>query len=349
MPTTLKNAKDFGINTFVGLTTCDCRFTAMVNEAQQRLLNCGRWWGAYKRIRICVNDGCIVWPREVSAIDAISICQETLPIRNAWYEFLSDVMPPATGDCGCDRMSLLDRDTVPIPANLSTTGSFIAVYPSTASDVGKHILFQGYDQNGVFVRSSGTGVWIDGESLLISSPFNQTATQWLKNGLTGIQKDLTNGPLLVYEYNGADAPGTLLATLAPNETNTVYRRSFVNGLPESCCSRPCSPCTTTDGCNPVVPDCSGVTVTAIARMEFIPARVDTDWLIIGNLPALKHEMKCIYYEDRHEQERAEVEHQHALKRLREELDTKTGTRERITANVNIWGTAKLSYRTAGFI
>src|SRR6188474_3058623 len=103
MPTTRKNAKDYGINTFVGLTTCDCRFTAMVNEAQQRLLNCGRWWGAYKRIRICVNDGCIVWPREVSAIDAISICQETLPIRNAWYEFLSDVMPPATGDCGCDR------------------------------------------------------------------------------------------------------------------------------------------------------------------------------------------------------------------------------------------------------
>jgi hypothetical protein len=352
MPSTLKNAKDYGINTFVGLTTCDCRFTNMVNEAQQRLLNCGRWWGTYKRIRICVRAGCIVWPREVSAIDAIQLCRENLPIRNAWYEFLGDVIPPALGTCCNDRMNLLDRGTVSIPINIATTGNYIAVYPSTSSDVGKKILFQGTDQNGVTVRSSTTGIWVDGEYLTIASPFNQTATRWLANGITGIQKPVTNGALLVYEYNGVDAPGTLLATLQPSETNTVYRQTFINNLPANCCPQPCAPCNPAgDGCAPALPDCTtgGLTVTAIARMEFIPARVDSDWLIIGNLAALKAEMRSIYLENTDEQSRAEIEHKKALRFLREELDTKVGTRERVTANVDIWGTAKLSRVMHGFI
>jgi len=351
MPSTLKTIKDSGINTFLGLATCDCRFISMVNEAQQRLLNCGRWWGAFKRIRICVRGGCITWPREVAAIDAIQICRENLPIRNGWYEFQVDVAPPTLGDCGCDRMSLLDRDVVPSPANIATTGSYLAVYPTIASDAGKKILFQGYDKNGVYVRTSTTGVWVNGEYLNVLSPFNQTATQWLKDGLTGIQKDKTNGSLLVYEYNGADAPGVLLTTLYPWETAPAYRRSFVNNLPEVCCARPCSPCDpASEGCSTALPGCDdGITVTAIARLEFIPASVDSDWLIIGNVAALKHELRCLYYEDRQNQKQANVEHALALARLREELDTRTGGRERVTANVDLWGTAKFSKVTYGFI
>lgn len=351
MSSTLKNIKDSGINTFLGLATCDCRFTSLVNEAQQRLLNCGRWWGTYKRMRICARDGCIVWPREVMTIEAIQICRENVPVRNAWYEFQSNVRPPILGDCGCERMNLLDRGTVPIPINIATTGNYIAVYPSTASDAGKKILFQGFDKNGVEVRTSTTGVWVNGEYLTVASPFNQTATQWLKNGITGIQKELTNGSLLVYEYDGSNAPGVLLATLAPWETNTEYRRSFVTHLPEQCCPTPCAPCTPTgDGCEPALPGCDdAITLTAIARLEFIPVRVESDWLIIQNIAALKSEMRSIYYENRHEESLAEMEHAKALRFLREEMDTRARTRERITANVSLFGTAKFKHIVQGFV
>jgi len=84
------------------------------------------------------------------------------------------------------------------------------------------------------------------------------------------------------------------------------------------------------------------------RLEFIPAVVDSDWLFIGNLQAIKHMMKAIQKEDRNQYTEAEREIQLALRALRNELEAYSPN-ERSVINVQPWGSAKIEYRFGGFI
>ena len=99
MRKTLAQAKNSTIAQAVGLATCDERFVQLLNEAQARLADMGKWWGTYKKLRICVTAGCITWPREVKTIEAMNLCGYNIPIQNQWYEFQTDERAPRTG-CG---------------------------------------------------------------------------------------------------------------------------------------------------------------------------------------------------------------------------------------------------------
>ena len=77
------------------------------------------------------------------------------------------------------------------------------------------------------------------------------------------------------------------------------------------------------------------------RLEFIPAIVDSDWLFIGNLQAIKHMMKAIQKEDRNQYQEAEREIQLALRSLRNELEAYSPN-ERSVINVQPSEFMKLS-------
>ena len=118
----------------------------------------------------------------------------------------------------------------------------------------------------------------------------------------------------------------------------MYRRYYLHKLPWSCCDVqiPSNPCVA-----PLVPP--SVTITAMAKLEFIPAARLTDWLIIGNIPALIEECKAIRYSDMDSEKSPALEeksHRRAIKMLNDELTHYLGT-EMPAVNLAPFGTARL--------
>ncbi len=137
---------------------------------------------------------------------------------------------------------------------------------------------------------------------------------------------------------GVEVP---LSRYAPDEINPAYRRYFINRLPCGCSPPP----------NPQspIPNPQSVTVTAMAKLEFIPANRPTDFLIIGNIPALIEEVKAIRYADMDKPEAAVLElksHRKAIKYLNDELRHYLGELQP-AVNFAPYGTAHLSRARIG--
>lgn len=208
MRKTLAQAKNSTIPQAVGLATCDDRFLQLLNEAQARLADMGKWWGTYKKLRVCVTAGCITWPREVKTIEAMNVCGYNIPIQNQWYEFQTDERAPRTG-CGregCEQDQLLDRGMV-TQFRDSVGNCYIRVQPQLTADAGKRVLLQGLDPNGHPIRTldTVTGEYVWGEYVTLPNPavtaYVQTQNEFKQPGLTGAQKPLTQGSLTILAYN----------------------------------------------------------------------------------------------------------------------------------------------------
>lgn len=286
MRTTFENLKNSRIPAVLNISPEDPRLMLICNEAQQRLVQTNEhFWGLFARYRFCVTNSCLVWPREIAAIEAVSICNRALPVRNQWFEFMeSGPGLQGEGSDGQHRMdgcipNSYDRGTACTFSDIIGTGKKIKVYADIAEDPNAVILLQGYDQNGNWITTQVNGEWIDGEYVGISTT-PQTSYN-IFSSLVAVQKPITNGPVRLYEYNTSDATQRAIAYYETDETNPSYRKSYVGGLRRNSCG------SVSDG------ECELKTVTVMAKLEFIPVRRDTDWLLIGNLPALKDCMQAI--------------------------------------------------------
>lgn len=347
MRKTLAQAKSSSIPQAVGLAACDPRFLMLLNEAQARLADMGKWWGTYKRMRICVTAGCITWPREVKTVEAMNVCGVSIPIQNGWFEFQQDVPAPGIGCESCEQRQLLDRGLV--PQHRDFTGlSKVRIYPASASDVDKRVLLQGDDANGNPIRTldSVSGEYVWGEYVTLAMPFVESASMFAAPLLTGAQKPVTNGQLVVTGVNVATSVETEIAVWSPAEQNPQYRRTYLLNRPTGCTGGDCEDAG--DGCTPAATDCTGSMMEAIVRLEFVPALVDSDWLFIGNLQAIKHMMRAIQKEDRNEYAESEREVQLSLRALRNELEAYS-PKERTVVNVLSYGTANPRKIFSGFI
>ena len=273
-------------------TQNESKLTALVNEAQERLLAKGKWVGTYGRYRISVDAGCITWPRQIGTIEAWAYCEGPGRLRNEWYEFQE--CGPGLQDSENNRGStMIDRGEACTYANITVTGNRIAVRAEHASDAGKKIILKYYTSTGVKVLTQIDGTWQEGEEITIVAPpaYALSANAVLPNGLYSVLKDTTNQPVSLWLYDpSAGAIGSRIALYEPSETRPVYRRSQVPGLDQF------STCTD-DDCE------DQRTVTVIAKFRHIPVVNDNDELLIGNLPALKLACQSILYE---EQERLDL-------------------------------------------
>ena len=365
MRKTLAQAKNSTIPQAVGLATCDERFVQLLNEAQARLADMGKWWGTYKKLRVCVTAGCITWPREVKTIEAMNLCGYNIPIQNQWYEFQTDTRAPRTG-CGregCEQDQLLDRGMVTQFRDF-TGASKIRIYPQLAADAGKRVLLQGLNaatNQPIRTLDAVTGEYVWGEYVTLPNPsvvayVETSAINIFKMpGLTGAQKPLTQGSLTINAVNTTTGVQTQIAIWGPSEQNPEYRRTYLIGMPEVCggvnsCNTNQDNCCIDngDGCVPADETCTNTVVESIVRLDFIPAVVDSDWLFIGNLQAIKHMMKAIQKEDRNQYTEAEREIQLALRSLRNELEAYSPN-SRSVINVQPYGSAKIQFRFSGFI
>lgn len=282
MRATLRMLKDSRIPYVLEMGPEDQRVIAYANEAQLRLLNRSKdgWWDTAQRMRFCVGpSGCITWPRGIAEIKGLVTCSGSMPLRNGWYEFLNDGSGLADYN-NCCGGGLYDRgygptyeDIIPKTYNGAAplNDKFLRLYISVAADAGKRVLVQGTDADNAPLRTIVGGTTINGIYMTLAFPFVDSTV--VIASITGIQKDVTLGPVRAYELNPDDGTERALAYWEPDETVPWYRKSYVKGLTSSCCG--------------------GHLVTAMVKLAYYPAKNDTDWLVLGNLAALKDMVQSI--------------------------------------------------------
>lgn len=333
--------------TSIGLCQSDILGCAqLVNAATQRLLLAREtgdtgWWGTWAKMVFNVDktDPFITLPREVARLINVDICRSPVFVQNEFYEFLQfgiglqDPRPPF-GQCRnnhCVIPEAFDRGSFPSFTDLQE-GSMLRVYLTDTNDIGKRVLVQGTDtSDNPIISLDGTdnvlGVFLD-----LTTPFTDSPTL---NSLTGIQKDTTSGPVRFYQVDPDTSEETLILTMEPSEQVASYRRYFLAGLPKNCCHP--------------LNDTTKAQVTAMAKLEFVPVLVDTDYLLIGNIEALICECESIRYsamDSPGAKQMAQERHGQAIRLLQGELVHQLG-RERPAINFAPFGSAHLRTQFIG--
>ncbi len=266
MKLTLSQARS-AVARVLSLSPSDARVADYINEAQERLLHKGKWPGTYGRFTIRCMDGCITWPRQLEAIDAVAINDSPGLVRNGWFEFHENGPGLLSHDSEVGAQ-LLDRGEVCSFRDIGGTPKRLRLYADVAQDNGVKVLLQGFNTDGQWVRTQEAGQWIDGVNVTLvnAGGVNYVDTAIAFSAITGVQKPVTQGAVRLYQL---DSPGIgeqkLMAVYENDETLPTYRRSLVPGLPAD----------------------RETAVTVVAKLRFIPARLDSDWLIIPSLPAIK--------------------------------------------------------------
>lgn len=333
--------------------------TAFVNRAQDQLIMAGGesgWWGGWQKVvfNVCRQNPYITLPREFARAINLDVCRTPIRIQNEFYEFLE--AGPGLQDfyhhnqktnwkCAnwCGALSGYERGVWPSMVDLSPVNQKLVVVATDPRDIqsSRRILVGPcQDQNGNAIYSQDGLNPVNGFYMTLASPM--TVSPMIVSSFSGIQKDITYGDVLLYQQDVTTGAQVLLSRYAPDEITPAYRRYYINRLPCGCAENPTaqSPCITP------VPTIRHVQVTAMVRLEHIPVSKDTDFMVIGNIPALIEEVKAIKYADQ-EAEKSPVfeqkSHANAIRLLNEEL-TKYLGRQQPAVNFAPWGTAKLIRR-----
>jgi hypothetical protein len=267
-----------------------------VNAAQERLITCREagetgWFGSWARtvFNVSRSNPYITLPREIARIVMADVCRHPIAIQNDFYQFLEfgiGLQNPTC--CGfdpnglCGGAQMFRVGNFPTMVDIATPNQTVQVFLTDPSDVGKTVVISGLDKNGAVIYSQSGLTPVVGETLTLASPFVQFPLELSQ--ISGIQKDITTGYVKFYQTDLTTGAQVLLLSMAPSETVADYPRYQITNLPANCCH------TITPGT---------VQITAMAKLEFIPAQVDSDFLMFhspGGLEALIAECQVTRFE-----------------------------------------------------
>ena len=262
---TLADALSSGLPDAVGMcsTRDRTKLIALINEVQQRLITEGSWWGTTMRYKCIATEGRLVWPRQVAAILAAAVCNSPIKNRDEFFEFIE--LGFGLQDSDHIGEGLLARDTSPVFSQVVGSDKKLKLYCDLPADVGLESLFLGYDENNNWIRTMHLGALSDGEWIAASLAGTLSVNKF--SVITGVQNPLASGTRRVYEYSTTTLLQRAIARYDYDETNPSYRVSYI-AENENCVG--------TDS----------KTVEVVAKLDFIPVRNDSDYLLIGNIPAI---------------------------------------------------------------
>ena len=300
---TLAKAKPL-VARILGKSTSSTEVVDAINEAVERLMIRGDWVGTVVRYRVCVNDAKLTWPRHIHTIKKCNICRSPVPIANGWYEFV-EAGPGTLHDDDYPGLILQDMGTACTFDDIIGYNKTLYVVSSETEDDDAEIIVQGYDDSNQWIRTLVSGTYVDGEPISISSTGAQSVNTW--TNITRIIKPVTNGRVQLFERDTVESVDKPMGIYEPDETHPSYRRSRVPGMDAvgSCGDESCP---------------TGYTAVNVkAKLRFIPVVNDNDWILIGNLPAIKEMVMSIQKAEKHLWDEAEVYEQRALRELGKEL------------------------------
>lgn len=262
------------------------------NAAQSRLIHAAEsgsegWYGTYAEIAFSASrtDPYITLPRNIARLENATVCDKPIPVDNEFIQYLQFGNGRLRKERPCNPSILqgVSRNNAVTFRDMTDPPQLLRIYIGDSTDVGKRVLLQGTDSNGNTIYSTDVRIDVTGIFVPLEEPFATTTLQF--NTITGIQKDVTNSKVEIYQVDPDDGTEILLLTMEPGETTASYRRYFFNNLPCSCCPNP----NQAEGT---------VQLTAIAKMELIPLVVDTDYTVltgIGAIEAIIHEAQSVKY------------------------------------------------------
>lgn len=305
MKLTLGILKKSRIPAVIGVCPNDARFAQLVNQAQERLLNRGSWWGTVVRMCVQTQGRFVTWPREVAVVLGMrDACGVPFRIVNGWYVFLEYVNPIA-----CEAPAIQLEDAIGMfPVVQDLPGASRVKYTAlNAADEGKAIIVQGIDNNGMVVRTEHQpGKPADGERLVATTA--GTISNTVFREITGIIREKTSWPTMLHGWNGQE--NAMLGYYQPGETIPNYRRSAIRGVA-----------------------CSSY-VEALVKLAHVPVESDNDWLVLQNESAFSLAMQSIVAEEAGKDDTALLKWRRAIMELQEELKTMTGERQTVRP---VWG------------
>lgn len=281
---TVADIKNSRVPPSLGVGPDDPRLLMWLNEATERLLYTGKWWGTVARFRMCASQGCLTLPAQIATIEAVNTCGQPTAVRDFWYEFLDNGWGSVGGEAdnghfnsgGCMNAAIM-RGNYPTFADIHGVDKKLNFICDLASDSCCSVLALGYDQNQNWIRTLQGGSYKDGEVIRLSQGTGTNSVN-IFSSVTGIQlPDTLQGQVWLYEYSTTNNTKRMIGHYQYFETNPSYARYYFPGI----CVR-----NTTDACNLT-------RVEVVGKLAYIPVKQDTDYLIIGNIPAMKEMMKAI--------------------------------------------------------
>lgn len=329
------------------------RLAEAVNTAQQRLLYAKEagdegWWGTWAEVAFNVDrtNPFVTLPREMARLELMNVCNRPVAINNQFFEYLefgNGRMPKRFINCP-GLLQTYSRNNVVTFTDLSSPPQLIIAYLTDPADAGKRVLIQGKNNVDSVVYSQDGTSRVTGVYITLQSPW--ATTPYPFNSISGIQKDVTNGEVQIFQMSPTTGAQVLLLTMQPTETTASYRRYFLNPLPLNCCAGQVSPCPTT-----ILPAAQATTVqvTAIAKLELIPVRADPDYTLIQNMEAIIEEAASARYSEidtPSAKSMAAERHVQAIRLLNGELAHYVGI-DTPAVNFAPFGSAKLERRRIG--
>lgn len=310
-----------------------------VNSAQQRLLYAKEagsesWQGTFAEVSFNLSRATpyITLPREIARLEGATICDHAIPIHNAFVQYLQfgNGRLRTNRRCGSCVLQAVSRNNAVTFVDLTAPPQYIRMYASDPKDVGKRVLLQGTDANGVTIYSTDNLNEVTGIFVALDQPFVTSPLTF--SNITGIQKDVTYAPVEFFQVDPTTGAEILLLTMEPGEKTASYRRYYFDNLPSTASS-------------------NGVNVTAMAKLELIPVVVDTDFLLIGCAEAVILEAQSIKYSESDSptaKQMSHDSHMSAIRLLLSELSHYQGVRSPAVSFAP-FGSAKLERADVGMI
>lgn len=276
----------------LNVCSTDPRVALWVNAFELQALPYGRWWGTTQLFQSCnVSSGCLVLPRGVATVEAVRVGGRNIRPQNIFGDYVREHMPweaccesSGCSCCGCVPVSMMEAGMVPSFATTTGVNKKIRVYPGGAADVGKKIIFQGKDANGVWVRKSIGGTIQDGEEVTLALPFVDTTTIWGAGAPYAVMREATQYRVLVYSVDQDTTTEVQLAEYQPTETEPAYRRVQLSAG----CSSGCA------------------SLMAVVSLDHVPVRHENDWLMFSNLEAYRAGIMSVKYRKEGNQQLADA-------------------------------------------
>lgn len=307
---------DRGINAVTPVCASDPDFPNYIQEVTRRLMRRGGWWGTEFLMNICLTSCGITWPRMVGTVLGVRPCGSgAAELRNLWW----NIVGPASC-CGisasnfCGTPFFMDDSPAPCYNEISGDRHIIHYHVTKIQDIGKTITLFGKAFGGQPLQElDANGNWRMGLTITAADlPAGNTLIPLTH--ITSVVREPTQGMSYLYEV---DQFGNLFRNLAqyePNETNPSYRRSRIQGYcglkgyrddNDRCIKR----------------------MEALIKLKDTPIQVDTDFLPISNLDALKLGIVAVKKEDANDTAGAQIEWAAAVKELNLELRDKFPTQQ----------------------
>ena len=268
--TTVGRAREQLADKFLPRDTQSDDWFDMVNEVVERFHTRGYWVGAKGVWKTSIpDDGFLTLPYWLESIISARIDSGIAWIRGTKYEFIHDGPGELDETTGCSG-DIVDMGNVALEIPFPDTASTITV-TANADDAGKgdSILLLGYDASGNRIEDGGE----TGERLILLSGDAVTTNTFAE--LKGIQKPITEKPIVITHTSS----GATLATLQSFTENPYFRRYKIvaNGAEF---------------------------VTIYCKRKPVPVTQDTDYILPGNLSALKLGLYSLVYEEANDLDRA---------------------------------------------